>query len=96
MSGLGLGVTLPVSASGRGPSGVVGTACLVEQAELDAVSVPDVLVGDGTPALEAVAVLAAAAAATERVPLDFGVLALSARSTVWLAAHLQTPAAPVR
>lgn len=82
MSGLGLGVTLPVSASGRGPSGVVGTACLVEQAELDAVSVPDVLVGDGTPALEAVAVLAAAAAAPERVPLDFGVLALSARSTV--------------
>src|SRR5690606_41732397 len=80
MSGLGLGVTLPVSASGRGPSGVVGTACLVEQAELDAVSVPDVLVGVGTPALEAVALLAAAVAATVRVLLVFVVRSLYARS----------------
>jgi alkanesulfonate monooxygenase SsuD/methylene tetrahydromethanopterin reductase-like flavin-dependent oxidoreductase (luciferase family) len=68
---------------------VVQAARRVEDAGLDAVGVSEVLVGDGTPALEPVVLAATVAAVTERVHLDFGVLAASSRPAAMLAAQVQ-------
>lgn len=69
---------------------VTVAARLIEDAGLDAVSVADVLIGDGSPGREAVVSLAAAAAVTERVHLDFGVLSVPTRPLPMLAAQVRT------
>lgn len=73
-----------------GGIGVADAARAAEEAGIDAVSAPDFIVGDGTPALEGTAVLAAAAGATRRIGLEFGVIALPVRPLALLAAQVQT------
>ncbi|NRQ37711.1 LLM class flavin-dependent oxidoreductase [Nonomuraea sp. NN258] len=73
-----------------GPQGVARAARLAESAGLDSVGASDVLVGDGTLALEGVVALATAAAVTERVMLDFGVLSVPTRPVAMMAAQVQT------
>ncbi|OZM70556.1 N5,N10-methylene tetrahydromethanopterin reductase [Amycolatopsis antarctica] len=70
--------------------GLAAAARHVEDLGLGDVSVADVIVGDSTPAREAVVVAATAAAVTERIGIEFGVLVLPVRSTVHLAAQIQT------
>ncbi|KAA5826727.1 LLM class flavin-dependent oxidoreductase [Saccharopolyspora hirsuta] len=92
MSSIAIGVSLPTTAEVQelGPTGIGAAARRAEAVGLDSVSTADVLVGDGTPALEAVTVLATAAAVTERIQLDFGVLSVPTRPEVMLAAQVQT------
>ncbi|TDD15292.1 LLM class flavin-dependent oxidoreductase [Nonomuraea diastatica] len=73
-----------------GPDGVARAARLAETVGLDSVGASDVLVGDGTTALESVVTLATAAAVTERVSLDFGVLSVPTRPVAMMAAQVQT------
>ncbi|MEV0390391.1 LLM class flavin-dependent oxidoreductase, partial [Nonomuraea sp. NPDC050643] len=56
----------------------------------DAVGMADVIIGDGTPGLDPALVLAAAASATERIGLEFGVLSLPLRPVAWVASQVQT------
>ncbi|MBT2208049.1 LLM class flavin-dependent oxidoreductase [Actinomadura sp. NEAU-AAG7] len=89
---LKLGIGLPTlgGAPAAGLGGVTDVARRAEAAGFDSVGAADVLIGNGTPALESVAVLAAAAAVTERVTLDFGVLSVPTRPVAMLAAQVQT------
>lgn len=90
MTALRIGIGLP-GADGAPHGGRVAEAARwIEEAGLDAIGVSEVLIGDGTPALEPVVTLATAAAVTQRVHLDFGVLAASARPAAMLAAQVQT------
>ncbi|MFI6291818.1 LLM class flavin-dependent oxidoreductase [Nonomuraea sp. NPDC050790] len=73
-----------------GPDGVARAARLAEEAGLDAVGAADVLVGDGTLALECVVTMATAAAVTRRIKLDFGVLSVPTRPVAMMAAQVQT------
>jgi alkanesulfonate monooxygenase SsuD/methylene tetrahydromethanopterin reductase-like flavin-dependent oxidoreductase (luciferase family) len=72
-----------------GQRDMVAAARLAEQADLDSVSIADVVRGDGAPGLECVVAAAAVAAATERVWIEFGVLVLPTRNTAWLGAQIQ-------
>ncbi|MDA3649200.1 LLM class flavin-dependent oxidoreductase [Saccharopolyspora indica] len=92
MSTIAIGVCLPTMEEIRklGPSAIADAARQVEAVGLDSVSAADVLIGDGTLALESVTVLATAAAVTGRVSLDFGVLALPTRPVAMIAAQVQT------
>ncbi|PSK93758.1 alkanesulfonate monooxygenase SsuD/methylene tetrahydromethanopterin reductase-like flavin-dependent oxidoreductase (luciferase family) [Murinocardiopsis flavida] len=65
-------------------------ARLIEESGLESLWVPDLLIGDGTPALEPALTLAAAAAATERVKIGFSVLVVPLRPAPWLAAQVAT------
>ncbi len=90
MSALKIGIGLP-GTDGRSHGGRVAEAARwIEDAGFDALSVSEVLTGDGSPALEPVVTLATAAAVTRRVHLDFGVLAAAARPAAMLAAQVQT------
>jgi alkanesulfonate monooxygenase SsuD/methylene tetrahydromethanopterin reductase-like flavin-dependent oxidoreductase (luciferase family) len=89
VSTLEIGIGLPGTDGGPHRGRVAEAARWIEDAGLDALGVADVLTGDGTPALEAVVVLATAAAVTERVRLDFGVLAAPTRPAAMLAAQVQ-------
>lgn len=90
VSALRIGIGLPGTDGGPHRGRVAEAARWIEDAGLDALGVSDVLTGDGRPALEPVVVLATAAAVTERVHLDFGVLAAPTRPTAMLAAQVQT------
>jgi alkanesulfonate monooxygenase SsuD/methylene tetrahydromethanopterin reductase-like flavin-dependent oxidoreductase (luciferase family) len=74
------------------PTGVpdVSMARRLEELGYDAISMADVVVGDGTPGFDAPLVLAAAASVTERIRLEFGVLSLPLRPAAWVAAQIQT------
>jgi alkanesulfonate monooxygenase SsuD/methylene tetrahydromethanopterin reductase-like flavin-dependent oxidoreductase (luciferase family) len=69
---------------------VVALARYAELAGLDGVSVPDLVLGDGSTSLECVVTLAAIAGATSHVTLAFGVLVLPLRQPALLAAQLAT------
>ncbi|MGI5284323.1 LLM class flavin-dependent oxidoreductase [Nonomuraea polychroma] len=56
----------------------------------DAVGMPDLLIGDGTPGFDPTLVLAAVAAVTSTIKLEFGVLSLPLRPAAWVAAQIQT------
>ncbi|WP_157246366.1 LLM class flavin-dependent oxidoreductase [Nonomuraea typhae] len=73
-----------------GPNGVAQAARLAEAVGVHSVGAADVLIGDGTTALESVVTLATAAAVTERVRLDFGALSAPTRPAAMLAAQVQT------
>ncbi|MEV0616364.1 LLM class flavin-dependent oxidoreductase [Nonomuraea sp. NPDC050404] len=62
----------------------------LEQLGYDAVGMADVIIGDGSPGPDPALVLAAAATATERIGLEFGVLSLPLRPVAWVAAQVQT------
>ncbi|WP_020672973.1 LLM class flavin-dependent oxidoreductase [Amycolatopsis nigrescens] len=92
MTAIQLGVALPTmnEISTLGPDGIATAARHAETAGLDSVAAADVLIGDGTVALEPITVLSVAAAVTERVGLEFGVLSLPTRPVAMLAAQIQT------
>jgi alkanesulfonate monooxygenase SsuD/methylene tetrahydromethanopterin reductase-like flavin-dependent oxidoreductase (luciferase family) len=93
MSGLEIGITLPTifDVDRRGIGGGVGAAARhVEQLGLESVWVPDLITGDGMPALESTVALATAAAATARVRVGFGVLVLPLRPVAWVATQVAT------
>ncbi|RSM86076.1 flavin-dependent oxidoreductase [Kibdelosporangium aridum] len=78
-----LGIGLP-------DQGIVAAARRAEALGFDSVGAADVLIGDGTPAMESVVVQSAVAAVTERVWLDFGLLSIPTRPIAMLAAQIQT------
>ncbi|MFI5896961.1 LLM class flavin-dependent oxidoreductase [Actinoplanes sp. NPDC051513] len=86
-----IGIGLPtLGEEGQpGDMDVAAAARHVETLGFDSVWAADLIIGDGTPALEATVVLAAAAAATERVGIGFGVLSLPLRPVAWVAAQVQ-------
>ncbi|UBU12500.1 LLM class flavin-dependent oxidoreductase [Nonomuraea gerenzanensis] len=62
----------------------------LENLGYDAISMPDLIVGDGTPGFDPTLVLAAAATVTDRIGLEFGVLSLPLRPAAWVATQVQT------
>jgi alkanesulfonate monooxygenase SsuD/methylene tetrahydromethanopterin reductase-like flavin-dependent oxidoreductase (luciferase family) len=98
MSELNVGITLPtlgdLSRFGVGTgglaSGIIEAARHVEALGLESVWVPDVVIGDGTPALESLVSASVAAAVTSRVMVGFGILVLPLRPTSQLAAQIAT------
>lgn len=88
-----VGTTLPMVLPGAGVAGVPPVdraARYLEQLGLESLWVPDLIIGDGTPALEAALTLAAAAAVTGRIGLGFSVLTLPLRPVAWTAAQVAT------
>ncbi len=90
MSVVKIGVSLPMSGDRNvhGTPSLIAVAQRAEELGLDAVSVSDVLLGDGTPAVESIVAAAAVATATSRVSVEFGVLVLPIRQVAWLAAQI--------
>ncbi|MEV1003509.1 LLM class flavin-dependent oxidoreductase [Nonomuraea sp. NPDC050202] len=62
----------------------------LEQLGYDAAGMADVIIGDGTPGADPALTLAAVAAVTERIGLEFGVLSLPLRPVAWVASQVQT------
>uniref|UniRef100_UPI002456A57C LLM class flavin-dependent oxidoreductase n=1 Tax=Nocardia wallacei TaxID=480035 RepID=UPI002456A57C len=86
-----IGVALPTMEIGHiGPGGIAEAARRAEAAGLDSVGAADVLLGDGTAALEPMVALATAAAVTHDIALEFGVLSVPTRPLPMLAAQVQT------
>src|SRR5918999_142552 len=85
MASIEIGTGLPT-----GTPTIAEAAREIEELGFESLWVPDLLLGDGTPALEAALTLAAAAAVTERVKLGFGVLVVPLRPVPWLAAQVAT------
>ncbi|MGP4100778.1 LLM class flavin-dependent oxidoreductase [Nonomuraea sp. KM90] len=81
-----LTTSLPMDANGV-PD--LAQARHLQQLGYDAVGMADVIIGDGTPGWDPAVVLAAAATATERIELEFGVLSLPLRPVAWVAAQVQ-------
>lgn len=90
MSGLKIGTGVPLTADDPGRPSIPEAARIIEDLGFESLWVPDLIIGDGTPALEATLVLAAAAAATERISLGFGVLTIPMRPAAWVAAQIAT------
>ncbi|MCF6467229.1 LLM class flavin-dependent oxidoreductase [Nonomuraea sp. MG754425] len=82
-----ISTTLPTTRAGV-PD--IAMARHLEDLGYDAVSMADVIVGDGTPGFDATLVLAAAATVTDKIGLEFGVLSLPLRPTAWVATQMQT------
>ncbi len=80
-----VGVGLPV----HDAADLLATARLAEDLGLDHVSIADLVLGDGTPALDVFAAAAAVAAATDRIGIEIGVVDVPARNLLWLAAQIQ-------
>ncbi|MFI6905222.1 LLM class flavin-dependent oxidoreductase [Nonomuraea sp. NPDC050394] len=87
---IGVGLPTMQEIETLGPDGVARAARLAEEAGLDSLGAADVLIGDGTLALESVVTLATAAAVTDRITLDFGVLSAPTRPVAMMAAQVQT------
>ncbi|MFI6865337.1 LLM class flavin-dependent oxidoreductase [Nocardia sp. NPDC050406] len=90
MSELTIGVSLPTLGENTGSATIARAARRAEALGLDAVAASDVLLGDGSAALEPVVALSVAAAVTEQIALDFGVLSVPTRPLAMLAAQVQT------
>lgn len=93
MSTIDIGAVLPTAldelTDPRTP-GVAEAAQAVEDRGLESLWVADLVLGDGTPALEPALALAAAASVTQRVRLGFGVLSVPPRPAPWLASQVAT------
>ncbi|MBX9387473.1 LLM class flavin-dependent oxidoreductase [Streptomonospora nanhaiensis] len=81
-----ISTTLPATPAGA-PD--LDRAAFLEELGYDSLGVPDLLLGDGTPGLDPVVVLAAAAGRTRRIGLEFGVLSLPLRPVALVAAQVQ-------
>jgi alkanesulfonate monooxygenase SsuD/methylene tetrahydromethanopterin reductase-like flavin-dependent oxidoreductase (luciferase family) len=89
MTGLKIGVYL--TDSGRTPpERIPEYARWVEATGLDMAFTGDHLLAGERPIMDSVAVLAAAAAVTQRVELGFGVMVLPLRPVAWVAKHVAT------
>ncbi|TDC41337.1 LLM class flavin-dependent oxidoreductase [Actinomadura sp. KC345] len=93
MSELKIGTGVPMTLDGaddpRRPA-VTDAARAIEELGFESLWVSDLIIGDGTPTLEAALVLAAAAAATERIDLGFSVLTVPLRPAAWIATQIAT------
>ncbi|WP_239646336.1 LLM class flavin-dependent oxidoreductase [Nocardiopsis prasina] len=93
MSMIDIGAVLPTTmdelTDPRTP-GVSEAARAVEERGLESLWVADLVLGDGTPALEPALTLAAVASVTRTVRLGFGVLSVPPRPAPWLAAQIAT------
>ncbi|ATL69035.1 LLM class flavin-dependent oxidoreductase [Nocardia terpenica] len=89
---LRIGVTLPTlgEIATQGIPDVASMARHVEQLGFDAVRIPDLAIGDGTPSLDATVVAAIVAAATTSVRIEFGVRVLPLQPAVTLAAQIMS------
>lgn len=88
-AGIEVGIGLPTLGSdGDAGTDLAGAARYAESLGFDHVDVADLIVGDGTPALEAMVAMAVAATATEQARVGV-VLALPVRPTVWVTAQIQ-------
>lgn len=89
-----IGISLPMALGGLATdprhSPVTTVACQVEEHELDSLWVPDLLLGEGTPALEPMMTLAAAAAVTRDITIGSAVLSVPLRPLPWLATQVGT------
>lgn len=85
MTSIEIGTGLPT-----GTPTVTEAAREIEELGFESLWVPDLLLGDGTPALEPALTLAAAAAVTEWVKVGFSVLVLPLRPVPWLASQVAT------
>jgi alkanesulfonate monooxygenase SsuD/methylene tetrahydromethanopterin reductase-like flavin-dependent oxidoreductase (luciferase family) len=96
MTSLHVGITLPALGdlkrfgvgTGSAAARLAVAARHVEDLGFESVWTADLIIGDGTPAIEAVVTLTTAAAVTERVRVGFGVLVLPLRPVVWTAAQI--------
>jgi Luciferase-like monooxygenase/Glucose-6-phosphate dehydrogenase, NAD binding domain len=90
MSVVKIGVSLPICGDRNvhGAPSLIAVAQRAEELGLDTASVSDVLLGDGTPAVESIVAAAAVATATSRVTVEFGVLVLPIRQVAWVAAQI--------
>lgn len=89
MTSIRIGVGLPVGVDRPAPTAMEG-ARFAEDLGFESVWMPEVLIGDGTPALDPVTTLAAAAAVTGRIGIGFSVLTAALRPPAWLAVQLAT------
>jgi alkanesulfonate monooxygenase SsuD/methylene tetrahydromethanopterin reductase-like flavin-dependent oxidoreductase (luciferase family) len=89
MTSIKIGVGLPVGVEHPEPTAMDG-ARFAEDLGFESLWMPEVLIGDGTPALDPMLALTAAAAVTERVGLGFGVLTAALRPAAWLATQIAT------
>jgi alkanesulfonate monooxygenase SsuD/methylene tetrahydromethanopterin reductase-like flavin-dependent oxidoreductase (luciferase family) len=91
MSTITIGTGVPTAEDpAHGVPSVVDAARRIEELGFESVWVPDLIIGDGTPALEAALTLAAVAAVTERVTIGFSVLVVPLRPAPWLATQIAT------
>jgi alkanesulfonate monooxygenase SsuD/methylene tetrahydromethanopterin reductase-like flavin-dependent oxidoreductase (luciferase family) len=91
MSTIKIGTGVPTAAdAARDVPSVVDAARRIEELGFESVWVPDLIIGDGTPTLEAALTLAAVAAVTERVTVGFSVLVVPLRPAPWLATQIAT------
>lgn len=88
MATIELGTGLPEP--GPGIPGVGEAARRIEELGFESLWVPDLVIGDGTPAPDAALTLAAAAAVTTRVRIGFSVLVVPLRPVPWLAVQVAT------
>ncbi|MQA12548.1 MAG: LLM class flavin-dependent oxidoreductase [Pseudonocardiaceae bacterium] len=93
MSAIKIGTSPPAAMDelqAPGSPSLVEAARQIEELGFESLWVPDLLIGDGTPALEAALALAAAAAVTERIKIGFSVLVVPLRPAPWLATQVAT------
>ncbi|HEX6527508.1 MAG TPA: LLM class flavin-dependent oxidoreductase [Streptosporangiaceae bacterium] len=90
MPGLEIGVALPTMSMPRElPGDVVAAARHAEDLGFESVwAVDQLIAGTGTPLIDSTVVLAAAAGATTRVRLGFGVMILPLHPVVWVAKQI--------
>lgn len=88
---LRIGITLPIlnEIATQGIPDVRAMARHVEGLGFDEIRISDLIIGDGTPSLEATVTAATVAAVTQRVRICFGVRVLPLQPVAWLAAQIQ-------
>ncbi|RAY14126.1 LLM class flavin-dependent oxidoreductase [Actinomadura craniellae] len=93
MAPIKVGTVVPMALdelNAPGSPSVPTAARYIEELGFESLWVPDLIIGDGTPALEAALTLAAAAAVTERIRIGFSVLTLPLRPAAWVAVQIAT------
>jgi len=93
MTAIKIGTGLPMALEelqAPGIPSVAEAARDIEELGFESLWVPDLIIGDGTPTLEAALTLATAAAVTERVKIGFSVLVVPLRPAPWLAMQTAT------
>jgi alkanesulfonate monooxygenase SsuD/methylene tetrahydromethanopterin reductase-like flavin-dependent oxidoreductase (luciferase family) len=69
---------------------VAEAARYIEEVGFESMWVPDLVIGDGSPALDPTLLLAGAATVTDRVGIGFSVLTLALRPVAWVAVQIAT------
>lgn len=91
MTTIKIGTGLPTAMEARpGTPSIAEAARRIENLGFESLWVPDLIIGDGTPTLEAALTLASAAAVTTRVKIGFSVLVVPLRPAPWLATQIAT------